>query len=139
MLRVKKIYSAALVSAILLTPLVVFASSHTAIDRIISAVSGTLNMVMGVLFILATLVFLWGVVMFIMKSGNQTERDKAKGIMLWGIIGLAVMAAAWGVARILIDYLGIGNAPPGIRQVPGQQRRPGNDFIDILRRFPFPY
>ena len=81
------------------------------VDSIIANVSGTLQTIIGLLFVIATLIFLWGVVQFIAKSGDEAGREKAKGIMTWGIIGLAVMAAAWGVAQLLINYFGVGGEP----------------------------
>jgi len=88
------------------------------VDSIIDNVSGTLQTIIGLLFVIATLIFLWGVVQFIAKSGDEAGREKAKGIMTWGIIGLAVMAAAWGVVNVLVGYFGVGGAPipPGPAQ-----------------------
>lgn len=71
-----------------------------------------LEQVIGILFVLATLVFFWGVIRFIMKSDNETERAKAKSIMTYGIVGLAVMASVWGITTILVQYfLGPGEGP----------------------------
>jgi len=81
------------------------------IDQILFKVSTSVQTIIGLLFVVATLIFLWGVVQFIAKSGDEAAREKAKGIMTWGIIGLAVMAAAWGVAQLLINYFGVGGEP----------------------------
>ena len=88
------------------------------VDTILTRSGATLNNVIGLLFILATIIFLWGVIQFIAKSGDEAGRAKAKGIMTWGIIGLAVMAAAWGVVALLIQYFGVGGVlvPAGPRQ-----------------------
>ena len=49
--------------------------------------------------------------------------------MTWGIIGLAVMAAAWGITTILIAYfLPGGGTPPGFVPPPG-----GGGVSDCLR------
>lgn len=112
----KKIYTLAGAGYILL-PLVVAAQSD--IDKIIGSVGKTFTRIIGLLFVAATLVFLWGVIQFIAGSADPSKRDKAKGIMTWGIIGLAVMAAAWGITRILIDYfLPGGGIGPNIVPVP---------------------
>lgn len=83
------------------------------ISAILTNIKGTMNTIIAILFILATLVFLWGMVTFIAGSGDPAKRDKAKGIMMWGIIGLAVMAAAWGITNILISYFQIPAGGPG--------------------------
>lgn len=82
------------------------------VNVIITTVSTTANLIIGVLFIFATLVFLWGLVKFIAKADDPAERAKARGLMMWGIVGLAVMAAAWGITQLLITYFGIGTSPP---------------------------
>ena len=83
------------------------------------AIGGVLNTIIGILFVLATVIFLWGVIQFIASSGSEEGRKKAKGIMTWGIIGLAVMAAAWGVANILIDFfVGTGTQGPTFVEPP---------------------
>lgn len=88
------------------------------IDTVLQRVGGTLNNIIGLLFILATIIFLWGVIQFIAKAGDEAGRAKAKGIMTWGIVGLAVMVAAWGVATLLVRYFEVGNVgiPGGPRQ-----------------------
>ena len=82
------------------------AVAQTTIPTAIGKVNFVFELVIGLLFVLATVVFLWGVGRFIASAADPAGREKAKGIMLWGIIGLAVMAAAWGAANLLISYFG---------------------------------
>lgn len=102
MQKLKKLYPALLISAIPLSAL-----AQTNVETILIRVLSTLNTIITLLFVIATIVFLWGVIQFIAKSGDEAARTKAKGIMTWGIIGLAVMAAAWGIVRILQNYFGV--------------------------------
>ncbi len=88
------------------------------INGVFEAIGGVLNTIIGILFVLATVIFLWGVIQFIASSGSEEGRKKAKGIMTWGIIGLAVMAAAWGVANILITFFGAGGQAPTFVEPP---------------------
>lgn len=115
--KIKKFYSALILGSSFL-PLVAGAQD---IDTILEKIETSMSFIIGTLFVLATLVFLWGVVMFIIKSGDDAERKKAKGIMTWGIIGLAVMAAAWGITTILVSYFGVPAQPPGFRPYPQAQ------------------
>lgn len=113
MLKLIKIYSAVL----FVLPL---AAGAQTIDQIIDRVGETLQTIIAVLFVLATVVFLWGIIKFIAASADPAGREKAKGIMYWGIIGLAVMAAAWGLSEILIFYVFQGGAEtPEFVQPPG--------------------
>lgn len=115
----KKIITSSIFS-FALWPIAAYAqnSSGSALDNIIKNVGGTLQTVIGLLFILATLIFLWGIIRFIASSGDETARAKSRGMMLWGIIGLAVMVAAWGVTTLLIDYFGVPTGPPSFRSFP---------------------
>ena len=86
------------------------------VNTILANVLATATTVIQILFVFATLVFLWGVITFIAKADDEGARKKAKGLMAWGIIGLAVMAAAWGITRLLIGYFGVGGGaiPTGL-------------------------
>ena len=88
-----------------------FAQAQT-FGEIFSKMASTANLIVGALFVISTVVFFWGVVKFIAASDNPQERQKAKAILWWGIIGMAVMASAWGIAFILKEYFQIGNQQP---------------------------
>ncbi len=57
--------------------------------------------VVPLLFALAFVVFIWGVVQFIMNSSDEAKRAQGKQFMVWGIIGLFVMFSVWGLVLIL--------------------------------------
>jgi hypothetical protein len=50
---------------------------------------------------LALLYFLWGLAVFVLKSGDEKGREEGKQKMLWGIIVLFVMASFGGIIKIL--------------------------------------
>lgn len=64
--------------------------------------------IVSITFIFATMVFLWGVAIFIAKSDNPEERKKGRRLMMWGIVGLAVIATTWGIVAILVNFFKIG-------------------------------
>lgn len=59
------------------------------------------------LLVLATLVFLWGILKYITAGGDSAKIAEARSYILWGIIGLAVMASVWAIINYLKDTLGI--------------------------------
>jgi hypothetical protein len=79
------------------------------IAAVASAVSGPLqklvdvivNPLIRLMFIIAFLVFLWGMVEFIRTADNESGRDKGKQHMLWGVVGMAIMVSATGIISIL--------------------------------------
>jgi hypothetical protein len=57
----------------------------------------------------ALLVFVWGVVMF-MVSNDDRARGEGKRRMVWGVIGLFVIVSVWGLVALLGTLLGIRGA-----------------------------
>lgn len=84
----------------------------------LSALSGTLtrviiNPLIALLFTIGLLVFMWGVVEFLLSLNELTKTDKATGKrhMLYGILGMFIMVAAYAIVQL------IGNTvcPGGLR------------------------
>jgi len=60
-----------------------------------------LREIIAVLFILVTVYFFWGIVTYVRAAGDEGAIEKGKTHMIWGIIGMAVMASAWGIVDII--------------------------------------
>ena len=88
------------------------------IDRILRNINNTLNILIATLFILETVGLLLGAARFIL-SGDPAKKKDAQQMMLWSVIAMAVTAAAWGIAEIIINYFGVNNVP--IPTSPGQR------------------
>jgi len=65
------------------------------------------GMVIPMIFILAFLVFLWGVMQFIRKGDNQAKRQEGINFMWYGIVSLFVMTSVWGIVKIATTTLGV--------------------------------
>ena len=70
---------------------------------------GVLNtIVVPVIFTLAFLVFVWGVVnYFFLHGGEEGKREEGRQFILWGIIGMVVLFSVWGIISMLLSTLGI--------------------------------
>lgn len=76
------------------------------IQQIIEKITKELiNPTIYLLFAAATAVFVYGILLYI-KSAGEGQASKGKNIMLYGIIGLFVMASALGIVKILCDFFG---------------------------------
>ena len=53
------------------------------------------------LFAFGIAYFLYGVMKFILNQDNETAQEEGKKHMLWGIIGIAIMASAWGILHFV--------------------------------------
>jgi hypothetical protein len=76
--------------------------------------------VIPLIFALATVMFVWGVVsFFIINADEEAKRAQGKQFMIWGIIALAVMLSIWGLVGILGSTFNIKSnvlpqvTPPG--------------------------
>jgi hypothetical protein len=66
------------------------------------------NSIIPLLFALALVMFVWGVIkFFIINSDEEAKRAEGKQFMIWGIIALAVMLSVWGLVGILKTTFGI--------------------------------
>lgn len=61
------------------------------------------NVVIYLLISLAVIFIIWNVVMYLIKSGDEEGRGKARSSILWGIVGLAVILSIWGLVNILVN------------------------------------
>lgn len=60
-----------------------------------------------VIFGLALLTFIWGVIKFVLRTSDEKERVAGKQFMLYGVIGLFVMFTVWGILNLLVStFLG---------------------------------
>jgi len=77
-------------------------------DSLLTQIKGWLNSIIALLFILVTLYFIWGVIEYVKAGGDDAAVKKGKTHMIYGIIGMAVMAAAWGIVGVLVTSFGVG-------------------------------
>lgn len=56
--------------------------------------------VIPLIFALTIVMFLWGVVQFVIKDSEEAK-DKGRQLMVWGIIGLTVMVGVWSIVGIV--------------------------------------
>ena len=82
--------------------------AYASIDSFIASVnSHILNPLIYLLFAVAMVVFLYGVVIFIANQSNETERATGQKHMLWGIVGLAIMFCVWAFINIIVNTFGL--------------------------------
>lgn len=55
----------------------------------------------------ALVVFLWGMVLFIVHRQKATIDQKDKDMMLWGLVGLFVFVSVWGIIKLFQGFLGV--------------------------------
>ena len=64
------------------------------------------NPIIGLLFGLALLYFMYGVAVFIVNGDNDVKRREGANHMLWGVVGLFVMVSVFGIMKIICTTIG---------------------------------
>ena len=71
--------------------------------------------VIPLIFALALVMFIWGVVQYVINTSEEAKKEKGRQFMLWGIIALAVMVSVWGLVHIFGATFGIDFAIPHVK------------------------
>jgi len=56
------------------------------------------------LFVLATVVFIWGLIEFISSADSEEGRTRGKRNIIWGIVGMAIMLATGAIMTVLNNF-----------------------------------
>ncbi len=107
----KKVLSG-VISAGLIAPLLSFAqipqyNPSQGINGFFVLAKSILAYVLPLLISVAVLYFIYNVFQYTIKSGDEEARKKAKGNIIWGVVGLFVIVGVWGLVAILQSAFGI--------------------------------
>lgn len=88
-------------------PFVALAQANDLVTPIANNILKTVTVLSTVVFVLAVVAFGWGIVQFIFAGGDPAALGKAKSFLLWGVIGMAVMASVFGLTKFMQTYFGV--------------------------------
>ena len=106
----RHITAATLLAAVIVP--VTASAADSQIKQILTNTQDILNLLIQIVMTLAFVVFIFGIVKFIAAAGNPQQATQAKKTMLYGIIGIAVMAMITGIIAFLQTYFGIQGGVP---------------------------
>lgn len=101
----KKI-SPTIIAVLTLSPASAFAEV-TDFKSLLQLFIDLLGSLMVFFYMLAFAAFFWGIVLFLLNTGDDTKRQQGKSWMLWSVIALFVMIALWGIIGLITRTLGI--------------------------------
>jgi hypothetical protein len=104
-----RIISAALASFTLALPYIAEAQE---LQRIVTALTRTINYVLGILIGLAILGFFWGLVRYLFNAKGGLEQRKASMMMVYGVLAIFFMISIFGVVSLLQLSFGINGTAP---------------------------
>lgn len=81
-------------------------------DSFISKVADNIiNPFILLLFGVAVVVFLWGVIQFVRQADNEDARAIGGRHILYGVIGMAIMISAFGILKFITGTFNLDNSP----------------------------
>lgn len=107
------------ISAVLAALSPIAALAATTINAAVTTIGNIIDLVVPILMVIASVVFIWGIITYILAAGNDDRKKEAKSLILWGLVALFVIVAMWGLVQILgktfgVESTGIPTAPGGI-------------------------
>jgi hypothetical protein len=79
--------------------------------------SGILSLAVPVIIALAVVWFIFSIFMYVIAS-NEEGKAKAKGQIIWGIVGLFIIVSVWGLVGILSSTFNLSTAAPAGPTIP---------------------
>ena len=81
-------------------------------------ITGIINIFLGLLGIIATVIILYGGFLWMTSKGNEDQITKAKKVIVNGVIGLIIILSSYGISRFLLGkgydvFFGGGNGGSG--------------------------
>jgi len=68
------------------------------------------NPIIKLLFAAAFVMFFWGILKFFKEHDNEELRNEGKRHMLWGIVGMFIIVAVFGIMRLIANTVGADGA-----------------------------
>jgi hypothetical protein len=84
-------------------------SASPVIPKIIDAIVTPL---VTFLFFLTMLIFVWGIFGLIAHGDDPAARKQGQMHILWGVIGMFIMVAAYGIIRVIASTVNPGMGDP---------------------------
>ena len=83
-------------------------TAYASVDETIRKINkAILNPLIALLFAIAAIYFAYGLVEFIKDSDKPDAREKGKQHIVWGLIGMAIMASVFFIMQLILGTLGI--------------------------------
>lgn len=104
------------------------AYAESGVDKLLKSLNKQiLNPLIGALFAIALAYFIYGVVKFILDKQQGKADEAGKQHMVWGLVGLFIMAAVFGILQFIANSLDVAlNAKEGTTGGPVIGSTPSN-------------
>lgn len=91
---------------------------------VLCQIGNLISTAIPIVITLAVLYFIWGVIKYVISQDEEAKKG-AKDMIIYGIIGLALIVGMWGFVKLLTNSLGLDKtASPTSVQIPGYDGAP---------------
>ncbi|MEX2369193.1 MAG: hypothetical protein WD552_02245 [Candidatus Paceibacterota bacterium] len=101
----RNLYNLSASAAALLAPVLVLAQGKD-FKAVVGDVTDFIMTLVPILTSLALLLFFWGLVEYVTKAGSGAEVEASKQRMTWGVVGVFVIVAIWGIVAFVGNSIG---------------------------------
>ena len=99
-----------LLTGLLATPFITFAQGNfDNFENAMESIGNLIELAIPLLISVAVLVFIFGVIKFILGAGNDEKRKEGIKFIVSGLVGLFVILSLFALVRILQDTFGVDN------------------------------
>lgn len=76
-------------------------------DYINAIVDLIINPLIGLLFAVSVVLFIWGLFRLIWNNGDTEEIKKGKQALTWGLVGIFIMFSVFGILEVVTNTFGV--------------------------------
>lgn len=97
------------------------ANPNVTIPQIFASLTQLFNRLIPFLVLVATAIFLWGIVRYITAGEDEEQVKEARRLIAYGVVVLAITITMWALVWVVVSaFLGSGTLPP----IPGPNLDP---------------
>ena len=82
----------------------------TIVDNLLNLTRAIVPIIVG----LSVMFFLYGLLGYMMNSGDEKKRAESVKYIIYGIVGLFIMISTWALVFLITDFFGFGFGIPQI-------------------------
>lgn len=91
--------------ALFVTPMMAMAEGK--LGDVLITIKGLVDGIIPILMVLVVAVFLWGIVRYVTAGGDAEKEKAARGYIIYGLIGIFVLVAFWGIVKMFAGTFGV--------------------------------
>ena len=83
---------------------------HASVASLVSSIDKVIvNPLIFLLFAVALILFLYGIVKLLLSPDNEEVRKTSKSHIMWGLFGMFIMVSVFAIMNIILNTLGVSN------------------------------